>query len=159
MRKGLKKVLAGLLVGAMALCAGAPAFAADGVWDETESVQAEFYAYYDSDDDGTSEWAPAPKGMNTGCIGTWTYDAVNNRANVDITSFTVMGVTGTISDISGAAVVNKTVTDSVVTNVVFNTNALTTVPGTDLQGVPASLTYTALYGLMTKTMDVYFVIY
>ena len=159
MKKGLKKLLAGLLVGAMALCATAPAFAADGVWDENEEYQAEFYACYDADDDGTDEWAPAPKGMNTGCIGDWTYNTITKEANVDITSFTVMGVTGTISDISGAAVINKTVSDNVVTNVVFNTNALTTVPGTNLQGIPASLTYTALYGLMTKTMDVYFVIY
>lgn len=160
MKRSLKKVFAALLVGAMALCATTPAMAADGVWDESETYQAEFYAYYDSDDDDTDEWAPAPKGMNTGCIGTWEYNEDDEKVVVEITSFTVYGVTGTISGISGENVVEtKTNSSNVVTSVTFDASALTTVPGTDQEGIPATLSYTALYGLMSKSMDVYFVIY
>lgn len=159
MRKSVKKILAGLLVGAMALCATAPAFAADKT-DATGTYKASFYAYYDADKDGTSEWAPAPMGMDTGCITSgWIYNQAANMAIVGMNSFSVGTLTGAITDVAGSAVIGTTTdADGYVTQAIFNTSALTTVPGTNVQGVPAALSYSVLGTGMSNGMDVYLVI-
>lgn len=152
----------------MALCATAPAFAADGdKVDTTGTYKASFYAYYDADKDGTSEWAPAPMGMDTGCITTgWTYDEEEGIIEMSFETFYMtygtQQISGDITNITGAAVLSKTTTSknnmTVLQSAEFDSDALTTVPGTNLEGIAANMSYSALYGAMTNNMDVYLVI-
>lgn len=156
-----KKLFAGIALGAMVFGAGAPAFAADGdKVDTSGAYKAEFYAYYDADKDGTKEWAPAPMGMNTGCFADgWTYDLENNKAIFDFITFEIQGMSGDVTDITGANVIGTTWDDDDnLEQATLNTRGLTTVPNTNVQGIPAELSYSALHGAMTQNMDVYLVI-
>ena len=74
MRKGLKKVFAGLLVGAMVMGGGVAAFAGNGVTADNGKV-VEFGAYHGS----TQTWAAAPYDMNDANIASATYDSATGE--------------------------------------------------------------------------------
>lgn len=61
-----KKVVGLAAAATMMLAMSATAFAA--VPEDAEAATAKFYAYYDADGDGDSEWALAPHGMDDGNI-------------------------------------------------------------------------------------------
>jgi len=147
----------------MALCATAPAFAAT---DNSQNVTASFYAYYDSDKDGDKEWAPAPMGMATGCIDSCTSN--DGVVTLNFKGFSVYGMTGYITNITGDDVLDVRYTK--VTNEDGSTTTqvaaaadlgdagMATVPGTNVQGIPANLYYSILGTGMTQNMAVYAVI-
>ena len=147
----------------MALCATAPAFAADGdKVDTTGTYKASFYAYYDADKDGTSEWAPAPMGMDTGCIADgWAYDLTNKEITLGFTSFRVGSLTGAITEVGGDYVIDLTQDDdgyAVSAKLDASDYDNTTVPGTSLKGIPTTLSYSVLGTGMSQNMAVYLVI-
>ena len=89
--KKIISALSALVMGATMMAGTAMSASAycihDGNGECVEDVQ--FYAFYDSDNDGTSEWAPAPHGMDTVNIAS----ATNNGGG----SYTLTLRTGTLS--------------------------------------------------------------
>lgn len=135
MMKKISTMAIAAMAATMAVGSGISSYAANVV-DSTGAVIADggFYSYWDSDKDGTKEWAAAPYGMYDGNIdGDVYYDASTNTVIFTLKDgvyTTPIGeVSGSVVDITdstGKSAIDK---DGIVTMVVGEEYTLTTTSG------------------------------
>lgn len=173
-----KKVVGLATAATMMLAMSATAFAA--VPEDAEAATAKFYAYYDADGDGDSEWALAPHGMDDGnIVAAGIKDGVAyldlGIGDFQMGSMTMSGYISALSNVDEAIITDMNsseyadmITDAEVMmdfaeefTALVDTDGDGVMEDVEMYGIPATMTASVIVGSMPaghQSMDVMLVV-
>ncbi len=173
-----KKAVGLATAATMMLAMSATAFAA--VPEDAEAATAKFYAYYDADGDGDSEWALAPHGMDDGnIVAAGIKDGVAyldlGIGDFQMGSMTMSGYISALSNVDEAIITDMNsseyadmITDAEVMmdfaeefTALVDTDGDGVMEDVEMYGIPATMTASVIVGSMPaghQSMDVMLVV-